>query len=283
MVERLPSSTYWNGLWVLGIRRVDRPLSAYCRWLDDPRRLVRVARDDDGVPIEGLVRTWWDSLPAKPEDFPEVATFALSRGEAQYMIGRAAAATPYPTMLAFLFAEGRADANVDLPWKHPQRSSMPALVRDDLDVAEHFSLIHHGAALLYNLLIAEARKDEPRGEHYRARLEAWQNEVGPIVEGFDLARVWLLTGRASTAARRFVQEWCKIVVHGGGHRLSDSRAAKELIRIQEIRVKGTQRSRIANPFRVGWNGASGSAQLDYRWRSSVQQIALDVANGRERA
>ncbi len=283
LVERLPSSIYWNGLRVFGIRRVPRPLSAYYHWLDDPHRGSRVAVDDDGVPIEGMVRTWWDSVPAPPAGFPDGASFALSADESDYLSIRVEASTPYRTMLAFLFREGRADVAVALPWQHPQQAQLPDPVRDDLFVAEHFSLLHHGAALLYNLRIAEARKDDTRAEEYRTRIAAWQADaLGPL-EAFELNRVWRLAPRAHRGARQFVEEWERTVRRVDGRSLADDKLAKALVEKREVRVKGRLRSRIATPLRVGWNGGSGSARLDYRWGDSVQRIVLDVAEGRSRA
>jgi hypothetical protein len=284
LVERLPSSIYWNGLAVLGIRRVHQSLSAYYRWLDDPRRTARVAEDDDGVAIEGVVRTWWDRLPQPPLHFPQGATFALTAAESRYLIGRAAAAaTTHPTMLGFLFDRGDAGASAGFPWEHPQRSVMPDSIRDDLDIAEHFSLVHHGAALLFNYLIAEAREEADRADDYRARLGAWQPAATDAMAQFDLRRVWQLAPGASSGAKRFIEAWVAEVKKADGRPIVDDDRAKGIVRSREIRVKGRTRSRIANPFRVVWNGASGSGRLDYRWGSSVQQIALDVARGRTRA
>jgi Family of unknown function (DUF6361) len=283
-VQRLPSSVYWNGLAVLGIRRVHQPLSAYYRWLDDPRRASRVGADDDGTAIEGVVRTWWDRLPPAPAQFPDSATFALTGAESQYLSGRAIGATPqHPTMLGFLFEAGRADARAAFPWEHPQRSAMPDSVRDDVDVAKHFSLFHYGAALLFNYLIAEARDEPETADAYRAGLEKWQPEATTAMAHFDLHRVWQLSPRASSRAKRFIEAWVVEVKRADGSPIADDQRARRLVRSREIRVKGSTRSRIANPHRVLWNGASGSGRLDYRWGSSVQQIGLDVARGRARA
>jgi hypothetical protein len=282
LVARLPSSVYWNGLAVLGIRRVAGPLAAYYRWLDNPRRRARIDHDDDGFPVEGVVRTWWDRVPAGPSGFPEVAEFALRGVESAYLAGRATAATPHPNALAFLFREGDANAVAPFPWEHPQAEAMPASVRDDLEVAGQFSLIHHGAALLYNEMIAEARDDHSRAEEYRLQVDDWQDKSASALDEFDLRRVWILAPRASIRAKRFIEQWRTVCLKANGH-LSDDTSARNLVRSREIRVKGKVRSRIESPFRVEWNGASGSARLDYRWGDSVQQIARDVAEGRSRA
>lgn len=283
LVERLPSSIYWNGLAVLGIRRVAQPLSAYYRWLDDPRRGTRIAVDDDGVALEGVIGTWWDRVPSAPNGFPDGASFRLTPEESDYLTGRAVASTPHNTMLAFLFQHGRPDASVALPWLHPQIGDMSESVRDDLDVADHFSVLHRGAALLYNLQIAEARKETARADEYRYKIEVWQAQARDPLEEFDLNRVWQLAPHAHGGARRFIQEWLRLVRKADGRPLSHQRPARDLVAGREARVKGPQRSRIANPFRVGWNGASGSAQLDYRWSASVQQIVIDVAEARRSA
>jgi hypothetical protein len=89
--------------------------------------------------------------------------------------------------------------------------------------------------------------------------------------------------RVSSPTHAFVQKWFELVRAGEGRSFAVDKEALELVRRREIRVKGAQRSRIANPFRVGWNGASGSDRLDFRWRSSVQRMVLDVAQGRARA
>ena len=284
LVERLPSEIYWSGLSVLGIRRVDQSLSAYYRWLDDPRRHARLVRDDDGLPVAGAVRTWWDRVPDPPAGFPEVSAFSLTRTESEYLAARAIAATPYETLLGFLLDRGSVHPDVELPWQHPQRTGMPDSVRDDLDVAERFSLLHRGAALLYNLLIAEAREDTARCDEYRAKLTSWQDSNSASLDAFDLGRVWTLAPRASTRAKDFVRNWKRLATRDDGRALAEVRSARSLIQGQEIRVKGSQRSRITNPFRVGWNGASGPRSLIFagdrrcsgsRWTSRKDETVLE--------
>jgi hypothetical protein len=160
---------------------------------------------------------------------------------------------------------------------------MPASIQDDLVVAEAFSAIHRGAALLFNLLIAEAREEESRQDDYRTQLEHWQTSAAQTLESFDLARVWAMAPASSRRAREFIVAWRAAARRSAGGSVAESGAARELVADRELRVKGTRRSRIANPQRVPWNGASGSAQLDFRWGASVQRLTLDVAEGRDRA
>lgn len=287
-VIRLPSSIYWNGLGILGIRRYPIGLSDYYRWLGDPHRPARALVDDDGMPLAGVTSTMWDALPPAPDGFLDNAEFGLSRDESRYLLERVEAATPHrTTMLRLLFAHGSANARSLFPWDYhsTQRDAarLPAEVREELEVAELFSLGFHGAGLLFNLLIAEAREEEGRQELYKAHLAAWQDNAISRLLAFDLARLWALMpgGRPTLATRSFVEKWFETVRASGGAVEKDARA-RELVRRRELRVKGRQRSRIANPHRVGWNGASGSSRLDFRW-GTVQQMVLDVAQGRTRA
>jgi hypothetical protein len=175
LVERLPSVIYWNGLAVLGVRRVTGSLANYYRWLDDPSRHTRIVRDDDGGAIAGAIQTWWDRVPNPPGDFPDAAEFALTHSESRYLADRSRAATSQETLLSFLFDRGSPHDDVPFPWNHPQGESMPAAIRDDLEVAKAFSTLHRGAALLFNLLIAEARDDQSHIESYRDQLADWQS------------------------------------------------------------------------------------------------------------
>lgn len=286
-VMRLPSSIYWNGLGILGIRRFPIALSDYYGWLDDPRRPTYAVVDDEGMPLAGQASTIWETLPPAPDGFIDGAEFRLTRGESHFLQERIEAATPHRiTLLGLLFTHARTNARSDFPWNYPwtgrDAPRIPDDVREELQVAELFSLGLHGAALLFNFLIAEARGDDERQQTYRDSIATWQGDASQRLATFDLARLWALmpVARPTTPTRTFVERWFEAVRQNDGAVDASPRAC-ELVRRREVRVKG-QRSRIANPHRVGWNGASGSGRLDYRW-GTVQQMVLDVAEGRSHA
>jgi hypothetical protein len=286
-VMRLPSSIYWNGLGILGIRRFPIALSDYYSWLDDPRRPTHAVVDDDGMPLAGDASTIWETLPPAPAAFIDGAEFRLTHGESHFLRERVETATPGRiTFLGLLFAYGRTNYRSDFPWNYRWKGRdaprIPEEVREELDVAELFSLGLHGAALLFNFLIAEARGDDDRQETYRESIGIWQTDASQRLATFDLDRLWALmpVARPTQATRTFVEKWFEAVRQNDGA-LDANRRVCELVRRREVRIKG-QRSRIANPHRVGWNGASGSGRLDYRW-GTVQQMVLDVADGRSLA
>lgn len=283
-VGRLPSSIYWAGLRVLGIRRYEMSLSDYFRWLDAADRSSRLHVDDDGMPLAGETTTIWDDLPKAPPRFLDEVEFKLESAEAAYLTARAESATPgRANLLALLFGSGHSLTRCEFPWEYPWRKhsiSLPDPVREELEVAELFSLGHHGAALMFNLLIAIARDDAGRVDAYQSLIEEWQADAATRLQGFDLNRLWALVSprRISLSTRTFVEKWFEFA-RAGDTSITGNKAALDLVRRREIRVKTAHRSRIANPYRVAWNGASGSARLDYRWKSSVQRMVLDVAMG----
>lgn len=63
-------------------------------------------------------------------------------------------------------------------WEHPRLGDMPTQLREQVEHARIFSEVMHGAALLYNLLLAEGCEERQRGQAdkvpvYRERLAAW--------------------------------------------------------------------------------------------------------------
>jgi len=73
LLQRLPSSIYWQGLHVWGIRLPPGSQDTYHRSLDACYTVERRnGRNDDGEPIDGTVRrNWHRSLPPSPAGFPK--------------------------------------------------------------------------------------------------------------------------------------------------------------------------------------------------------------------
>ena len=92
----------------------------------------------------------------------------------------------------------------------------------------------HGAALLYNLLLAERAKElslsghEGRRDQYRSGLDAWQEDFQEINAGaWDLNGLWALVAAqerpAAPLTRAFVSEWVALARASGGLLADDAR------------------------------------------------------------
>jgi hypothetical protein len=239
-------------------------------------------RDDDGDRVGGNGgHAWHPHLPAPPADFPETASFKLTRDEARYLAERITVAAPH-SLLCFLVRHGRT-LEADLPWAHPQFAEFPAAVRDALEHARLFAETSQGAALLYNLMLSEelpsGERQEEHVEKYRARLQAWIVELEQresLVSRWDRAAFWTLIGthaNVRTATRQFADAWVDLKPWRSTVGIVDSAAARALIRSRELRLKGKGRARLGNPRALElWGGEAGTGRFSYRWASAVRLL-----------
>ena len=180
-LQRWPLDIYWLGLARWGIRRHPSSISSYFaslghspswrllgRALDEP---VEGRRDEatESMPIN------WAPTPPSPDGFPEVASFTLSPDEARFLRERVVLTHP-DSLLAHILQTGEGlDINsVTYPWYHPTAHTAPGSVREWLHDARLFSLVHQGAVLLYNLMLARKLDNKDR---YR-RVLRWTGQRG---------------------------------------------------------------------------------------------------------
>ena len=296
-LKRLPSNVYWLGLETWGIRRLHASQTDFHRiW----KRIVAAddaERNDDGERLIGsLTSPWHAKLPSPPTGFPSKATLALTREEAQFL--RDQVLTIHPrTLLAFLLDRAKPWKPIAFPWQHPAAADAPAHAREVLAQARVFSEVMHGAAILYNLMLAEkTRMDGKEGDSekdltadYREMLREWSTakDRAPIPAGWPDERFWdlarLTNPNISPRARAFVLEWTKHTQNVRAGAVPDGPAARKLVSDRELAVKGQKKARLHDASALAlWNGAAGLGQMDFRW-GRTQRISLDIIEGIARA
>lgn len=276
-LKTMPSAVYWSGLCSWGLYTQDGSLEDYFDRVDTQRARRRQTRGwteaEDSLPAG---TTWHPALPDAPDDFPETADFRLSRSEAAFLAERIRANTD-GSLLAWLAARQRT-SRVDFVWQHPLAGELPDPLAELVGHARLFSDTFHGAALLYNLMLAELVDDAVRAEEYRGRMHAWAEGLDLLrLRRWSLPRLWELTagrGHAITpAARAFVENWMDLARRAPA-KLASHRGARELIRQREAR-KGP-RARLSHAeAREGWSGASAVGPMDFRWRIA-QRLLSDL-------
>jgi hypothetical protein len=287
-LKRLPSNVYWQALRRYGIQLFPGRQDAYHRSFDafHARTAGHHARtrERDEPPEEATPHNWHPGLPAPPADFPTKATFRLRKVEGRYLQERIMTAAPR-TLLAFLVDRGRVCEPTDFPWEHRQHNEFPSELRERLRHARHFSLAVHGAALLYNLMLAEeVESARPElQEEYRTALGAWAGalkaEAGALA-GWDRGQFWeavsACPGRVSLPCRAFVNRWLDLALTPrAASGIADHAGARQVIKEREQQLKGAL-ARLGRPRALElWNGASGTARLNYRWQT-VQTIVNDI-------
>jgi hypothetical protein len=287
-LQRLPSSIYWAGLGVWGIRLFPGSQDQYHRSLDGwYARRRNVVRDDDRQPVGlGLDENWHPGLPDPPRGWPKEADLRLTRDEASYLYERIVC-LHRDSLLGFLVdADEYVDA--DCFWNHPIVESLPARLRKEIIHARNFAETIHGAALLYNLMLSEACENEELVDRYRSELANWSDRMRSLWDELtqwyaDLESFWssppLLVARIPGSARDFVGEWCqRVFANARPDVLPEDGMVRETIRRRELWLKRT-RARLANSSALkAWGGASGSARLDYRWHN-VSILVKDILDG----
>jgi hypothetical protein len=283
-LKRLPSNIYWQGLGRWGIRLFPGSQEQYFRSLDAfYSSAERPRRNDDGEPSDGEVsRNWHPGIPPPPKEFPRNVSLGITATEAKYLRERILTHASQ-TMLAFLVSEGALAEPVAFPWEHPQLKEFPAHVREQLEHARHFSEAIHGAALLYNLMLAEDVGHENLIEQYRDWLRDWSSALAARrteLLGWERSRFWEIVAsgnqRVTHSTRSFIDAWLDLLLPAVGtdEVITDVRA-RRLIHGRERQLKrGLARLDNARAREL-WNGQAGTAQLDYRW-SVAQTIVEDI-------
>ena len=95
-LKRLPSSIYWQGLGIWGIRLFPASQEQYHRSLDSFYAVnSQTIRNDDGEPEIGRIQgNWHVGISLAPKGFPKNASFVLTPEEGEYLRERILSRAP---------------------------------------------------------------------------------------------------------------------------------------------------------------------------------------------
>jgi hypothetical protein len=292
-LKRLPDSVYWTGLGAFGVRRYRGEMSDYYRGIE---RFYRQATDAAGHEAEELIgghrpHNWDLDLPDPPDGLFKSTTLSLRAVESEYLRQQMITARP-DTLLAHLLR--RADVVADEvvhPWDALDAASASAVLVERVNYARWFSEMISGAALLYNLLLAEAATKRnlqsggpDRVETYRVALADWAELIAArsaAINGADRSRFWQLVhvggGRVPESTRVFLDRWFDTAIDAPDS-IIESTVARELIVEREYRLKrGLARLQNSRQLEL-WGGSSGVGRLTYRWGTG-RTMVNDIVNG----
>ena len=286
-LKRLPSNIYWQGLEKWGIKRIPGSQDLYHRALSKhgPPSNSNLTTDDQEPVGDRKFPNWHQGIPKPPEGFPKGVSFKLEKSEAEYLRERLMSYAKN-TLLSFLVDEGLPTERVDFPWMHPQVGELPARIREQLDHARNFSESIHGAAILYNLMLARLSESHERVEEYEGKYVEWADWIEEnlgVFNRWDRHRFWEIVeegnDRIPGSTKTFINEWLELVFSLGDiDGLVGNTRAHVLIRDRERFLKKGQ-ARLENRRALElWAGASGTNPLDFRW-GVVQTILGDIQAG----
>ena len=289
-IQRTPAVIYWSAFRRFGIWRFPGSIGQYYASLQRAGARPDAVRSDDGELVEQSgVRGWHQGLPKEPPRLLESTTFALSFEEADYLRERILTEVPH-TLLALVIQGSQRISRIDVPWLHPDRSQFPPQLQRDLDQAHRFAIISYGAAILYNLLVAEkaAEAELPIAqgliERYRPAYDAWADEVtdqGAFIRDWNLGELWeTVMGkghRIPHSTRQFVETWVASV-QADPHAAADNAGTRRAIQHRELALKGGLARLTHRRALERFSGSAGLVQQNYRW-PNVRRIAGDIHAG----
>ena len=288
-LKRWPSSIYWVGLERWGIRREPGSTPSHRDSLRGPSALLQATRAPDD-PIEDRryesadgIPGRWAETPPPPPDFPEKATFDLTPEEARFLCDCIDLKHPH-SYLAHILREGDASSIWDagFPWEHISAKVAPSALSAWLHDAQWFSLVHQGAATLYNVMLAEGLQHDEGQDTFSASLAGWFEEVQEIridLEGWDRTAMWRrlrsVNPRLRARTLEFADNWYALATTQTHGALKDGNEARRFIRERERTLKG-MRARLTYPDALNnGRGYPTSARLEFRW-AQVQRIVADI-------
>ena len=290
-LRRWPSSIYWVGLERWGIRREPGSTPSYHDPLGRPSALLQATWapadtvEDRGYESADDIPGRWAALPPPPEDFPEKATFELTPEEARFLRDCIDLRHPH-TFLAHLLREGDAGGiwEADFSWDHFSAGLTTAALTAWLRDARLFSLVHEGAANMYNLMLAEELQDDEGEEAFTDSLAGWLEEVQQSrtdLEAWDRSAMWRrlqgVNPRLRARTLEFADRWYALVmtmaVSPSGP--EGNSEARRLVRDREWNLKGLRARLTYAEARDNRRGYPASGRLQFRW-PQVQRIVADI-------
>ncbi|MCZ7474711.1 DUF6361 family protein [Micromonospora sp. WMMC273] len=286
-VRTLPSTIYAAALQRYGIRIDDGDVGS-------SDRRFSVGSDEADELTERVHGAWHATLPAAPKGFPDEVEGGLKPRpeEGRWLRERLLAAVP-DTLLAYLLEPAhRPGWDSEAPWEEPAVAAAPGPIGPVVRDAALFSLAIHGAALLYNLLVAQryeaaglTEREEPV-TRYRDLLLDWNQRVSTEhgLKGWDRSGMWdrLIDKNpriaSNASARRFIDRWLDAVTSGAAHDAVTDQSLRTLVAERERSVKKGQSRLVNDKLLRTWSGASGSRPLVYRW-PQVRRILIDIHDG----
>lgn len=223
-----------------------------------------------------------------PDGFPEVASFTLSSDEARFLRERVVLTHP-DSLLAHILQTGKGGDGYSAayPWAYPTAHAAPPSVRAWLHDASLFSLVHQGAVLLYNLMLARKLGKGDSIAEFSAGLDTWTQAIASA--RLDLGRwnrfsMWKrLLGanpRLRTRTREFADRWYELAATRRGESIGNSTEAQRLIREREHALKGARARLTYAEARDRRKGFPTWAPLKFRW-TQVQRITSDIMSALE--
>jgi hypothetical protein len=282
-LKRMPSSAYWGGLRIWGLRKRDWSLADYGRNISRLRVLNKSDGSDET--IRNSLATIWNDMPKEPDNFLESGiNFKLTIEEALFIIQRIRESNPN-SLLAFLCSNPGLAVDTRYPWEI-NTDSLPTELKNLLFDAQNISELTLGPQLVYNLLIARRAGTELGREvnddvaYQLELLTQWADLVksrrSELTEwAKQLDNLWIKLSEGANIPKRakeFVTQIINLALEDPDKFAEDLRVQK-LVQQREFELKNN-RSRFKNLEALKeWNSPGFGGQLRFRWQIAESYLS----------
>jgi hypothetical protein len=203
-------------------------------------------------------------------------------------------------MLAYLVDSDMPSESVPFLWDHPICPDLPEQIREKIFHARNFSESINGAALLYNLMLAEKAKAsglqiyEGMVSYFEDELVIWADNIQSRRDELDRwdykGRFWEIVShqgaRPTGRTLQFIKEWLQMALSPTqARKIAEDDYARKLIYERERQLKRNL-ARLDNPEALDkWSRDASqrmAGQLRYRWRPA-ETIISDILLGLRRS
>jgi len=300
-LQRLPSNIYWSGMQRWRVLLFAGSQTQCHKWFYKKERneiSFKELIEDPESDLLGLSkRTWNLAIPLPQPEFPDKVDFKLKKDEALFLKEQILSHCR-GSLLAYLVLNGRlCGVDIDFVWMHPQYNEFPRNIQERLEHARNFSEIMHGAAWLYNLMLAEQVEQEKKisanddinnhAKNYRQEVRKWFQEIKSSKSRFlswDKKRFWEIIAEQNThipnKTKSFCMQWIKYIdcIENGFDEFINNVDIRAMIKDREKALK-RENARLSNRRALeNWKGESGIGQLDFRWHIARTMIN-DILDG----
>lgn len=288
-LQRMPSSVYWRGLRLWGIRLFDGSIEQYFHRLSrEGATPNRPLNTDDGEPLDGTSRDWHPALPSEPQGLYESTSLQLRAEEAEFLRDRICTHQP-GSVLASLVACNLPELDSPFVWEQEIRELLPPDLHAEIEHARLFAMGVWGGPLVYSLQLARMKSgsEELLGQ-LEVSLGEWQSAVRTEevrLRDWDRTAFWelvrRLNPRISSRTQEFAETWIAIAQRAAnGERVWDDHRVGQLIATRERQLKGGRARLLPENLRARdrWQGDASGGPIDYRW-GQTQVILNDILRG----
>jgi hypothetical protein len=288
-LKRFPSSIYWAGLKVWGIRKFRGSLNDYYQSLDRYyiMKRNRIYENDPESEYSTFIENWDKGIPEIPAQLPGNEGLNLTKGEAQYLLEKLLINCPNSLLTNIIYLQRLVENQ--FIWENRFVDSLSHNLKNQINHAQNFSEIILGATLIYNYMLSQQKGNQDLVSSCEKMLAEWQIKLTSrenIFLNWNLNDFWeMIHSEPSThvpiRTKRFINRWIEIVLANIEDVLKNKKEMINLIYEREKEVKG-RRARLSNrEYLNNWGGMGGNPQLDYRWHV-VKNIINDIVRGLKR-